>query len=443
MGILDIFKSNKSPKTTRALSSLGSITTAEQLAEALDLIGEEIGKSDYTKNFKEGYVGNPYVNACINKKTTAAKQPVWEIWMNKRQIDKKPTVVSPNLSLWNMFYENHFYTGCTWDDIVAKALTYMDLAGEYFLYMPDPDAALRGNGYITFLEPDNVEITATEYLIKKDGKLVKTIPKEVMVNGKRFQPVLHKANWNKGEIRGLSRLTPAYASVKITNQGAQWNYNLLKNGARPSMLMMFDSTGLDMTAEKWAKLKLVISDFSGSKNAGKTLAIQAGPNTKITEMGLNAKDMDFLNLEEISAKRIALALGVPPVLLGFKGDSTFSNVEEANKSFYTQTIMPELEELRTAIEGWFKTLWGDALQLKLNYDEVPAVYALTKTKTDEAILLFEKGIITQDEVRELLGWEPLPAEDDTNIINNNETTTETTNNTEEEITDINEETPEE
>lgn len=427
MGIFDFFRNNKEElQIKRTLSNIGTITTAAQLAEALELNGDSLGESDYLKNFREGYAKNPYVNASLNKKITAAKQPIWEIWKNNSQIIEKPTPGNQLLSLWNLFYESHFFTGYTWDTIVEQNILYNDLAGEYFLYMPDPEATLRGNGYMVYLEPDSIKVTQTGYDLYKDNKVYKSIPKTIKINGKPFNQILHKFNWNKGNSRGISRLSSAWASIKITNAGSEWNYNLLKNGARPSMLMMFDSTGLDMTAEKWNKLKSVISDFSGSNNAGKTLAIQAGPNTKISEMGINVKDMDFLNLEEISAKRISLALGVPPVLLGFKGDSTYSNVTEANKALYTQTIMPELEEFRTSIQAWIRLLWGDDITLKLNYDDVEAVALIKKQKTDEAVLLFEKGLITQDEARSLLGYEKIenindPDENNINIDNEDQT----------------------
>ncbi|MEZ5874510.1 MAG: phage portal protein [Hyphomicrobiales bacterium] len=37
---------------------------------------------------------------------------------------------------------------------------------------------------------------------------------------------------------------------------------------------------------------------------------------------------------------MALALGVPPMLLGIPGDNTYSNYAEANCSFWRQTVLP-------------------------------------------------------------------------------------------------------
>jgi Phage portal protein/Glycosyl hydrolase 108 len=37
------------------------------------------------------------------------------------------------------------------------------------------------------------------------------------------------------------------------------------------------------------------------------------------------KDMDFIEAKNVAAREIALAIGVPPMLLGIPGDNTYSN----------------------------------------------------------------------------------------------------------------------
>ena len=43
--------------------------------------------------------------------------------------------------------------------------------------------------------------------------------------------------------------------------------------------------------------------------------------------------MDFIEAKHVAAREIALALGVPPMLLGIPGDNTYSNYQEATRSF--------------------------------------------------------------------------------------------------------------
>ena len=51
-------------------------------------------------------------------------------------------------------------------------------------------------------------------------------------------------------------------------------------------------------------------------------------------MSLSPKDMDFMEAKHAAAREIALAFGVPPMLLGIPGDNTYSNYQEANRVFW-------------------------------------------------------------------------------------------------------------
>ena len=57
-------------------------------------------------------------------------------------------------------------------------------------------------------------------------------------------------------------------------------------------------------------------------------------------MALSPKDMDFVELKNAAAREIALAFGVPPMLLGIPGDNTYANLAEANRALWRQTVIP-------------------------------------------------------------------------------------------------------
>ena len=46
-------------------------------------------------------------------------------------------------------------------------------------------------------------------------------------------------------------------------------------------------------------------------------------------MGFSPSDMEFRTTKEAGAREIALAFGVPPMLLGVPGDATYANYQEA------------------------------------------------------------------------------------------------------------------
>ncbi len=55
-------------------------------------------------------------------------------------------------------------------------------------------------------------------------------------------------------------------------------------------------------------------------------------------MGFSPSDMEFQQTKDSAAREIALAFGVPPLLLGLPGDATYSNYQEANRAFYRLTF---------------------------------------------------------------------------------------------------------
>jgi HK97 family phage portal protein len=57
-------------------------------------------------------------------------------------------------------------------------------------------------------------------------------------------------------------------------------------------------------------------------------------------LSLSPADMDFVGLKDSAAREIALAFGVPPMLLGLPGDATYANYREANKALWRQAILP-------------------------------------------------------------------------------------------------------
>ena len=50
--------------------------------------------------------------------------------------------------------------------------------------------------------------------------------------------------------------------------------------------------------------------------------------------------MEFHRTKEAAARDVALAFGVPPMLLGLPGDNTYANYSEAHRAFYRLTVLP-------------------------------------------------------------------------------------------------------
>ncbi|WP_282098078.1 phage portal protein [Sphingomonas sp. S2M10] len=62
-------------------------------------------------------------------------------------------------------------------------------------------------------------------------------------------------------------------------------------------------------------------------------------------------------LKATAAREIALAFGVPPMLLGLPGDAAYANYREANRALWRQAILPMAEHLlgglAKGLAAWF------------------------------------------------------------------------------------------
>ena len=75
-----------------------------------------------------------------------------------------------------------------------------------------------------------------------------------------------------------------------------------------------------------------------------------------------------------AAREIALAFGVPPMLLGIQGDNTYANYAEANRAFFRQAVVPMASRLAEALTGFLAPHFAD-LRLAHDLDQVEALAA--------------------------------------------------------------------
>jgi HK97 family phage portal protein len=212
------------------------------------------------------------------------------------------------------------------------------------------------------------------------------------------------------EWYGLSPLIAAAYGIDILNAGGKWNKKLLDNDARPSgALVVKDAEGkpATLTEEQFNRLREEIdSKFSGANNAGKPLLLEGGLEWQ--ELSISPKDLDFLNGKYASARDVAMALGVPPQLLGIPGDSTFSNMEQAKVAFWTDTVIPMLCLFLEGFNRWLTPLFGEDLYLWYDEEMIPALEPLRQQK---ATRVNASGYMTINEKRRAMGLDDIEGGD--------------------------------
>ena len=80
-----------------------------------------------------------------------------------------------------------------------------------------------------------------------------------------------------------------------------------------------------------------------------------------------------MEAKHAAAREIALAIGVPPMLLGIPGDNTYANYAEANRAFWRQTVLPLVQRTARALGMWLAPAYGGELRLAPDLDAVEAL----------------------------------------------------------------------
>ncbi|WP_127090141.1 phage portal protein [Aquabacter cavernae] len=256
---------------------------------------------------------------------------------------------------------------------------------------------------IHVLRPDRMKVVpgadgwpeAYDYTL--DGRTLR-IPQ----SGEGMDTILHLTLFNPlDDHYGFPPLEAAAQALDLHNASGAWNKALIDNAARPSGALVYGGTG-SLSDDQFERLKSELeASFQGSANAGRPLLLEGGLDWK--PLALTPKDMDFEAARAGAAREIALALGVPPMLLGIPGDATYSNYAEANRALWRLTAIPLARRIGAALCGWFAPLHGPDLALVPDLDQVEAL-------AQERAALWSRvaaaDFLTEDEKRAAVGYGP-------------------------------------
>ena len=108
--------------------------------------------------------------------------------------------------------------------------------------------------------------------------------------------------------------------------------------------------------------------------------------------------MEFQKTKEAAAREIALAFGVPPMLMGIPGDATYANYAEAHRAFYRLTVLPLARKVSEAVSAWLEAFEATGVAVSPDPDGVPALAAerdalWTRVEAAEFLSRAEKRVL--------------------------------------------------
>ena len=301
------------------------------------------------------------------------------------------------------------------------ALVSATSAGQSLLETLASHLLLHGNGYVQVmkdgagkpvelfaLRPERMSVIAVSDgwpsgFTYKVGEQSLTIP---LLDEDASPNLIHIKDFHPADDHyGAGCLSAAEQAIATHNAASTWNRTLLENAARPSGALVYDGGDMGaLTADQFDRLKAELTQaFSGQVNAGRPMVLEGG--LKWQPLGLSPADMDFATLKAAAARDIALAFGVPPMLLGLPGDATYANYREANRALWRLTLLPLAGKLLAALSEGLAP-WFPNAGLAVDLDRVPA---LSENRERLWAQVSDADFLSSAEKRAFLGLPAAPA----------------------------------
>jgi HK97 family phage portal protein len=378
-----------------AVSTPATKASATGRLIALHRTGQPVwSPRDYAGFAREGYARNPVAYRGVRMIAEAATSVPARLFDGGAELTQHPLLdllARPNAA----------GSGA---DLLEDWYGYLLIAGNAYMEAVGVGGAPRE---LHVLRPDRMKVVAGgdgwpeayDYTANGQSVRFRQSPEEGV------RPILHMSLFNPADdYYGMSPFEAAAGAIDLHNAASGWNKALLDNAARPSGALVYAGSGDGhLTGEQFARLKAELeANYQGAANAGRPMLLEGGLDWRA--MALTPQEMDFVEAKRTAAREIALALGVPPMLLGIPGDNTYSNYAEANRVFWRQTVLPLATRTLKALSAWLAPAYGGTLELRPALDAVDALSGERAALWDR---LQKADFLTVDEKRAAAGYGPL------------------------------------
>ncbi len=372
-------------------------------------VGDKTFKDFSTEDLLDLYNKNALIKRCAWEIATSAAEPPLNVmrWTPEGELEPAPEHWANEL----IERPNDLYDR-------AQFVIYMSLhkllSGASFVLPFGPEQGVRGAGPIVELWPvpshwmkvvpgKGLEPIAG-YQIQQDyGHWVDLEPDEVIYSYYPDPTSTWKAS---GPLRSAS------ADVQLDQRRQNYVGEMMKNLVVPGLGIFSKQP---MSAEAKDGLRKSIQERAGAGNRGGTIFLE-GEGTD-AKMFNPLADVDLPGLISMTESRICMVFGVPPEQIGSRtglSASTYSNKEEARKSFYAETMKPFWAGLESSLTKGILYRNNDVDHVfRFDLGDISALQPDMKSISERVTAEYQLGLITREEARRELGRDADIPEDET------------------------------
>jgi HK97 family phage portal protein len=211
-------------------------------------------------------------------------------------------------------------------------------------------------------------------------------------------PIYEMAGIHKGI--GQPRLQAIRSEAELRMKGVMHNLSMMDKGARLSGLLTFkDELSTEQKTDIGAQFN---ATASGAHNAGGVM-VTSGGEAGFVPMSVNPRDMDWSNLLVSLDNSIYSRYNVPLAIFN-TSSMTYNNVSSAWAQLFENAVVPTFNTIYGAIAANLSLRLGQ--KITITHDPL-SISSLAAQVVDRETKLLGAGIVTPDEARKELGFEPI------------------------------------
>jgi HK97 family phage portal protein len=349
--------------------------------------------TSFAELVKQGLYSNAVVQGCISAYTMTLNEPEIEIYIDEVETEEHPL--------------------CQLFEHPNKAMSRAQLLSFIAAYV-----AIGGNAYVVKVRN---QMGATIALYPYHDGQIKPVPSQYewidhyeykVDNVTTVIPASDVIHFRSHIIDpqkphlGMSPILAAARGVDIYSEMEKIVYSTLKNDGMPRGLLSFPVEAA-MSPQQVDLIREQFGEQYGGSKRGRTAVLSGGASYE--RISFNLEELQADNIISRAEVAICQAFRVHPlVAMTYAGlmNSTYSNMEEAFKQFTTLTRVPIWKSWQDTLMQGFATEYPGVV-IEFDIDDVEALKPAQSEVETAVVTQFTSNVITQNEARYELGYEPI------------------------------------
>jgi len=204
---------------------------------------------------------------------------------------------------------------------------------------------------------------------------------------------------------GQSPLEAGMFAVRTDVKAAAYNEKFFDNSAQPGGILLHKRP---LTTPQREQIATQFEEEYGGVNQSHRTAVLAG-EWSYQQVGLNQRDMDYLNQRQFSREQIGAVFGVPGILINDPNRSNYSTASIEMRLFADSNWVPKVKYIEDVMRSQFFRRFAPELEMRFQTAEAPGLREATSERIGQMIDLNKAGVPMADLIRHFeMPWKIYP-----------------------------------